>query len=83
MPLAYIAVRCDPCDTKRSMEAVSQSPQRNARFAKSVCNAAGPTAKVIFYFQPLIGIRFYTIVSFRNRVYFTRIQNHVIHIKDF
>ena len=56
MPLAYIAVRCDPCDTKRSMKAVSQSPQRNARFAKSVCNAAGPTAKIIFYFQPFIGI---------------------------
>ena len=56
MPLAYIAVRCDPCDTKRSMKAVSQSPQRNARFAKSVCNAGGPAAKIIFYFQPLIGI---------------------------
>ena len=47
------------------MKAVSQSPQRNARFAKSVCNAAGPTAKITFYLQPLIGIiKLKTIGSF-------------------
>ena len=47
--LAYLAVLCDPCDTKASMKAVSQSPQRNARLNER----AGKVCKVCMECKPL------------------------------